>query len=470
MNVFDVLAGTGIVIDPKKAKIHLAVHNGEEDPLDVFFAGRFKAWQESQKRLNFRHEKIVSLIKMPQRDRWLFAGVYSTHGYVQDAKTSRFIYKTRLETASAQLIGRLVVRFKRSGKQSYLLGENFGHSLSIDELRPTALTAEDCSVPRQPAVTPGLDAWAAASLKALVGHVYRCRGNPLVTITYEELASLMGRRTSDGKRPWARGLGRVLGRMGRALAGIGDEWQQSLPHIQGIVVQKTGPGRGLPDDGIKEFWPHFPKLSRTEKQAKVRIELARVEQFGSRWNDVLEQLHLSPVASAASTSVHGVQYYGSGGESPQHKALKEYVRANPSIVGASGASEAIAEYGLPSLDEIDVLFRSDDECVAVEVKSSISDRVSGDFERGIYQAIKYLALLRAMSLDRKRGICPNIRSVLVLQGSLPTDLGDLAKLLSVEVIQNVMPTEQHLRIATAKSRINHPNFQRVRSTRSNSRT
>jgi hypothetical protein len=68
MNVFNVLAGTGLVIDPKKSKIHLAVHNGEEDPLDVFFAGRFKAWQESQKRLNFRHERIVSLIKMQKAE------------------------------------------------------------------------------------------------------------------------------------------------------------------------------------------------------------------------------------------------------------------------------------------------------------------------------------------------------------------------------------------------------------------
>jgi hypothetical protein len=217
MNVFNVLAGTGVVIDPKKTKIHLAVHNGDEDPLDVFFAGRFKAWQESQKRLNFKHEKIVSLIKLPQRDRWLFAGVYSTHGHVQDAKTSRFIYKTRLETASAHLIGRLIVRFKRTSKQSYLLGENFGRALSIDELRPTALIAEDCSVPKQLAGTPRLDAWAAASLEALVGHVYRCRGSPLVTITYEDLAALVGRRTSDGNRPWARGLGRVLGRMAARL-------------------------------------------------------------------------------------------------------------------------------------------------------------------------------------------------------------------------------------------------------------
>lgn len=149
------------------------------------------------------------------------------------------------------------------------------------------------------------------------------------------------------------------------------------------------------------------------------------------------------------TAAPTAQHYGLGGESPQHKALKEYVRDNPSIVGASKDSQAITEYALPSVDVIDVLFRSDHECIAVEVKSSVSDTVSGDFERGIYQTIKYLALLRAMSLDKKHKICRNIRSVLVLQGSLPSGLRELAQVLSIEVIQNVEPTEQYFRSAKA---------------------
>lgn len=117
-----------------------------------------------------------------------------------------------------------------------------------------------------------------------------------------------------------------------------------------------------------------------------------------------------------------------GGESPQHKALKAYVCDHPGIVGASKESRAIAEHPLPSLDKIDVLFRSAHECIAVEVKSSVSEGVPGDFERGIYQAIKYLALLRAMSLDKK----------------FPSDMRALARLLRVAVIQNVVPSEAYL--------------------------
>lgn len=438
MNVFDTLAASRN-ITPANTKIHLAVHNGSEDPLDVFFAGHFREWQASQSRLNFEQKNILSLIKLPQHDSWLFAGVFSTHGHALDAKTGRVVYKTRLDAAGADLIGRLIVRFKRPGKQSYLLGKNFGQALRVDELHPRALTREQCQASIQSAQPSRLDAWAAASLQALVRHVFDCRGNGLITITYEELATRIGRKTKSGDRPWARGLGKVLGRMGHALAAIGDEWQEVVPHIQGIVVQKTGPGRDLPDDGIKEFWPQYPTLTRTEKELKVRSELARVEQFGSRWNDVLEKLHLARVI-ASSPAAAAARRYGSGGESPQHKALKEHVRCNPAIVGANKDSKAISEYVLPSLDEVDVVFLSDEGCVAVEVKSSVSDRVSGDFERGIYQAIKYLALLQAMSLDKKHRICPNIRSVLVLQGSLPADLRDLAKLLSVEVIENVVPS------------------------------
>jgi len=443
--LLDELADAGIAINPKRTKIHLAVHNGTSDPLEVFFDGNFQDWQANQGQLNFECDKIISLIKMP-RNRWLFAGVYLPQSHGVEARTGRIIYVTELEAASAYLIGRVILRFRRKGQQSYRWLNMFPPALDVDEVRAVALTRDESRSRTSNPELPRLDTWASASLQALVQHVFDCRGAPLATLTYEELAELIGRRKKNGQ-PWARGMGKVLGRLGRVLKRIGERWQRTIPQIQGIVVQKSGPSRGLPDKGIEEFWPGYSNLTRAAKGDKVRIELERVESFGSHWNDVLEQLDLPSIVDETGNKVSGNPRFGRGGESPEHKALKAYVHDNPSIVGARKDSRATVEFPLPSCDEIDVLFEHDQECVAVEVKASVSDRVAGDYERGVYQAIKYLALLRAMSLDRKRKVCGNIRSVLVLQGSVPAEIRRLAKVLAVEVISNVKPSERYLRQA-----------------------
>lgn len=443
--LLDELADAGIAINPKRTKIHLAVHNGKEDPLEVFFEGDFQDWQSNQRQLNFECDKIISLIQMPKK-RWMFAGVYLPQEHHIQARTGRVIYDTELEAASAYLIGRVILRFDRKGQQSYRWLSEFSPALSVDEVRAVALTRKDLARQASNSDAPRLDRWAAASLQALVKHVFDCRDTQLVTLTYEELAERIGRRKKSGE-PWARGMGKVLGRLGRALQRIGHQWRRSIPQIQGIVVQKSGPNRGLPDNGIAEFWPGYSKLTRAAKADKVRIELERVENFGSRWNEVLEDLGLPQIADATGNKARGGHRFGRGGESPEHKALKAYVHDNPSIVGARRDSRATMEYPLPSCDEIDVLFEHDQECVAVEVKASVSDRVVGDYERGIYQTIKYLALLRAMSLDRKRKICGNIRSVLVLQSSLPAGIRKLANTLAVEVISNVEPSAPYMKQA-----------------------
>lgn len=59
---------------PAKSKLHLATPDGTDEPLDVFFAGDFEAWQSRQSKKNFEGDFIGSLIKLPGLDRWFFAG------------------------------------------------------------------------------------------------------------------------------------------------------------------------------------------------------------------------------------------------------------------------------------------------------------------------------------------------------------------------------------------------------------
>lgn len=78
------------------------------------------------------------------------------------------------------------------------------------------------------------------------------------------------------------------------------------------------------------------------------------------------------------------------------------------------------EYPLPTCDQTDVLFKSPSDCIAVEVKSSVSDGYPFDHERGLYQTVKYAALLKAMAAAGGYSIPANIESIGVGNVSLGT--------------------------------------------------
>jgi len=122
----------------------------------------------------------------------------------------------------------------------------------------------------------------------------------------------------------------------------------------------------------------------------------------------------------------------SEGESEQHKVLKEYVAENPSVVGLPmDNKKGETEYLFKSGDKIDVLFRTRGSLLGVEVKSILSKDNFEDLERGIYQVVKYRALLQAE--QKVTSVVPNARAMLVTEHEIPTPLQDLAKLLGVEV-------------------------------------
>lgn len=276
------------------------------------------------------------------------------------------------------------------------------------------------------------------SLERLIAHVLEHQDGLIDAITYQELARRIGRRNKHGE-PHAHGMGEVLGRMGRLLVDLEGEWGEPIPHIQSLVVLKTGAQKGLPDDGIREFWPDYPRMSKMEKHNRMETEHQKVVAFGSRWNQVLEALGLPRILPK--TAEHGGKPYGKAGESDAHKALKRYVRNHPHIVGADDSWSTFLEYPLPSLDEVDVVFKCPAACVAVEVKSKVSDYYPGDYERGIYQTVKYAALLEAMAQDDRYDIPASVRSVLVLESQLPPQYAGLAETLGVELVESVFVGE-----------------------------
>lgn len=123
-----------------------------------------------------------------------------------------------------------------------------------------------------------------------------------------------------------------------------------------------------------------------------------------------------------------------GGETEAHKNLKNYIAKNPS---AAELNESLApgktEYELPSSDKPDVLFQNTHCRIVVEVKSHISSK--DDLRRGLFQCVKYKALLKACRIVKEKTY--EIDAILAIEGSLPKELMPIRDKLDIKVIENV---------------------------------
>lgn len=278
------------------------------------------------------------------------------------------------------------------------------------------------------------DQLARKSIAVLVAHVRDHQNEPLPNLSYEEVAERIGRVTYKGT-PFARGMGsQVFKYMGHLFEGQKLHGVSSIPHLQCLVGSKSDPLR-LPEDGYEEFVPGYSKLSRPERIAHIEAEKSKIIAFGDAWNLVLRRFGQETVDGLSKVSP---AFTGSG-ESPRHLALKEHVIKNPGIVGASKYAEVHPEYILPSQDRLDILFKQPKRWTAVEVKSRVSDSVEGDYKRGLYQIVKYRALIDAMRRDPEHNVPEEVTVLLVLESSLPKELQPLADKLDVEAILTRLP-------------------------------
>lgn len=282
---------------------------------------------------------------------------------------------------------------------------------------------------------------AEDSLVELIKHVFKQLPGPLKNITYGDLAERIGYLGKHGKII-SYGMGPVLGGMRRLLDDLSNG--REVPDIQSLAVSKTGPLKGLPGEGIQAIWPGYSKLPEEEKIDRVQKEYRRIAEFGSRWNDVLSSLSLPVQKGAPKKAPKEVPEehqtggnYGGGGESPEHNDLKIFVSKNPELVGANKSDKSVTEYLFPSQDAVDVLFKNKKRWIAVEVKSRISR--GQDYERGLYQCVKYYALLEAMKKDSNHNVPKEIQVVLLLEKTLPKEYEQVAKELNIKVIENIKP-------------------------------
>jgi len=255
------------------------------------------------------------------------------------------------------------------------------------------------------------------------------QANATSRIFYSDLATELG-------MPNPRNLNYVLGNIGEALKALSQEWGEEVPPIQCLVVNKH---TGIPGEGIGWFITdkvEFRKLPLKQQRRLVEAELQKVFSY-SKWPGVLQKFGLKSAPPMPLTVINKAAKYKAAGESKHHKKLKDFVAKHPQAIRLPlGTSNGETEYALPSGDTVDVLFVRGADWIGVEVKSKISPEA--DIARGIFQCIKYRAVIEAYQASQ--GLPQNARALLVLESKLPPALVALKNTLGVEVLDEVSIT------------------------------
>jgi len=235
--------------------------------------------------------------------------------------------------------------------------------------------------------------------------------------------------------------GHPAGEIGNALIELEQRWNKRIPPLNAIIVNAKDK---MPGKGVNYYLKHYFKVKKGTSNISIKDRRAVVDEIHadvfafSDWDRVLRECGQPPLkdgvlSDAQDEEVSPPRKGGWSGEpeSDEHRTLKEYVAKNPSLIGfPKNAARGCTEYLFASADSADVVFNSTKRLVGVEVKSHISN--DADLNRGIFQAVKYQALLRAE--QRARLEAPTASAMLVSGRPFPKKLLSLAKLLGIEVI------------------------------------
>ena len=216
---------------------------------------------------------------------------------------------------------------------------------------------------------------------------------------------------------------------------VRDELSQLLnTEIPSLNALCTNTATNLPSYGFEYVVKEYESLSLAAKRIIVDGLNKRAIDYPS-WDIVLKVLCLTPSVASSEHDEGKVKTskYSQYSESQYHKKLKKYIADNPSTIGLTNIIFAENETPLLSGDRLDVYFQQKDNTrVAVEVKSRISP--DDDVLRGIYQCVKYKAVLDAE--NRVHGNIFKTRAILVLEGALSDSNYQVKDTLGVEVIEN----------------------------------
>ncbi len=255
-------------------------------------------------------------------------------------------------------------------------------------------------------------------------------------LTYSGLENEIASQIAQAPMRVVVSYGKVLEVVGQALNELSQEWKEEIPPLTILIVNGQN---GEPSYGVDGFLKRYVTISSSEnltphnRSAMIERATNAVHNY-SRWDDVAsyfgvevpEELSESePILLPKPTPIMG-------GESKAHLALKNFVAEHPELFSSYGDfGKGTIEFRLDSGDEVDVLFQNDEQTLAVEVKTDTASQ--GELTRGIFQCVKYRAVLRAMY--DVEGKLINVHTVLVTPQQLSPAHKNAARRLNVNSLR-----------------------------------
>lgn len=230
------------------------------------------------------------------------------------------------------------------------------------------------------------------------------------------------------------GIGRALGYVEDVMQALRKaSGRTDIPSLNALCKNSK---TNLPSDGFSYVYKGYDLLPENEKPLFVEGVNQKAVKY-EYWGEVLDALGLQPAKVITTEELTSLMkhimkpVHGSGGEGKEHKAIKEYIRCNPQVIGITNIKTVETERSLPSGDQVDVYFTLNDGThIAVEVKPFTSP--DHDVLRGIFQCVKYDATINAYKKINSE--IQNVQTFLVVGKDLSSTNQVIANELGVTYI------------------------------------
>ena len=255
-------------------------------------------------------------------------------------------------------------------------------------------------------------------------------------ITYRNLDNEIAKQNKEPPTPIVVGYGKVLEIVGQALNQLSQEWEEEIPPLTILVVNGDN---GKPSYGVDGFLKRYvtkniaKNLTPNNRSAMIERATNAVYNYAC-WDDVASYFEIDISGSLSEAKPIQLPKPGLilGGESKAHLALKNHVAEHPELFSSFGDfKNGIIEFRLDSGDEVDILFQNNEQTLAVEIKTDVASQ--SELARGIFQCVKYRAVLRAMYDIEGKLI--NVQTVLVTPQQLSAVHKNAARRLNVNSLR-----------------------------------
>lgn len=243
--------------------------------------------------------------------------------------------------------------------------------------------------------------------------------------TYGDLTHAIGKTKFTG-------IGYSLYAVQEVLDKLSKETRREIPTLNSLCKNSKSM---LPAEGFEYIEANYNKWK--DKAKRIFVEGLDSKAISYKyWDWVLEKLDLKPYEVFTSEELNKIKnpLTSCGGEGKEHKKLKEYISEHPEVLGYKNVMLVETEHILPSGDRLDVYIElSDGTHVAVEVKPK--DAPDNDISRGIFQCIKYAAVMEAMRNLESQNY--KIETLLVTTGHLSDMNRKIADELDIEYVEDL---------------------------------